>query len=59
MSNGNLLAFGMGISFVVLAASYVIARGRVLFPAVRLRTRRLTRRAPSVGEAIPISPGQR
>ena len=58
MSNGNLLAFGMGISFVVLAASYVIARGRVLFPVVRLRAPILKRTGSPVADVISVAPGQ-
>ena len=38
MSNSTLVAFGAGISFLVLAASYIIMRGQVLLlrvPIVR------------------------
>ena len=36
MSNSTLVAFGAGISFLVLAASYVIMRGQVLLVRVPL-----------------------
>lgn len=40
MSNANLVAFAAGISFLVLAASYAIVRGRLLLPAPLVARRR-------------------